>query len=86
MEQMQAKIERLLSGALRDGRTDLETLPNGHVCGHVISPEFEGLTYEERRLRIRQILEKGLTQDEWPKVSLLLTYTPQEWAFAPEEA
>lgn len=86
MEKVQAKIERLLSSVLRDGRTDLETLPNGHVCGHVISPEFEGLSYEERRLRIRQILERGLTKEELLNVSTLLTYTPQEWAFAPEEA
>lgn len=77
-EKMRTVIERGLKG----GKADLETLPNGHVTGHVISDEFVGLDYEARRNRIRDLLERELGHDERIKVSTLLTYTPEEWSMA----
>ena len=81
---VEKKVNDALTARLREGRADLETLPNGHVCGHVISPEFEGLSYQDRYRRINEILERELNQDELIQVSTLLTYTPKEWEFEPE--
>ncbi len=86
METLQNRLERLLTRELKDGQTDLETLPNGHVCGHVISTEFKGKTYEQRRLRIKKLLEENLAGEELQEISTLLTYTPEEWAFEPKES
>ena len=86
METLQGKLESILSRNLADGRTELETLPNGHVCGDVISSDFAGKSYEERRKHIRNILDGALSRDEVAQVSTLLTFTPQEWAYQPREA
>ena len=85
MQTLQDKLKSILQSDLRDGETDLETLPNGHVCGHVISSEFEGRDYEARRTRVREVFEKNvhsgkLTKEEYVQVGTLLTYTPAEWA------
>ncbi len=87
MPRLQEKLAKLLPDRLRNGQADLETLPNGHVSGHVISSEFEGKDYEQRRRRIREILdaavEEGrLSHADLLKVSTLLTYTPAEWSVA----
>jgi hypothetical protein len=77
------KLTRIIQSEL-EGTVDLETLPNGHVCGHVVSPRFEDKDYQDRRLLIRDALLKhvqqgDLTDDEHGRVSTLLTYTPDEW-------
>ncbi len=87
MSKLQDKLEKLILEGLRDSMADLETLPNGHVSGHVISPSFEGKDYEQRRLCIRQVLDRAvhegvLSTIELQKVSTLLTYTPAEWSVA----
>jgi acid stress-induced BolA-like protein IbaG/YrbA len=80
MEKLQEKLDEILKRELKNGRTEqLETLSNGHVCGHVISTEFDNLDYTQRRHRIKGILEKHLSKDELLKISTLLTYTPDEW-------
>ena len=84
METLQQKMKRILTTALKDGDTDLETLSNGHVCGDVISSEFVDKSYEERRRRIREILEDNLRADELANVSTLLSFTPEEWSYEPE--
>lgn len=81
---IQTKISDAFSRGLRDGRADLETPPNGHVCGHVISLEFEGLSHQDRYQRINKVLGESLTGEELALVGTLLTYTPEEWSFAPE--
>ena len=86
METLQGKLEALLTRELQDGETDLETLPNGHVCGHVISPEFQGKSYEERRRRIKEIIDPNLDRSELASVSTLLTYTLEEWSYEPEKS
>ena len=86
METLQEKLKTILVSSLRECRTDLETLPNGHVCGDVISPEFDGMSYEDRYLRLRRIQEAGLTENEIINISTLLTYTPEEWAYEPKES
>ena len=81
------RLETILIKGLENAQTDLETLPDGHVCGHVVSPEFERLDFEERRKRIRALLDQAATdgnlhQSELLQVSTLLTYTPAEWSTA----
>ena len=85
MQALQEKLKSILQSDLADGEADLETLPNGHVCGHVISSEFEGCDYEARRAKIREVLEKNiqsgkLTKEEHLQFGTLLTYTPAEWS------
>lgn len=89
MPKVSKKLERKLREIFRDklaqGKADLETLPNGHVCGHVISSEFKNRDYEERRQRIDKVLDqcvkhKLLTAGERSRISTLLTYTPAEWS------
>ena len=82
---LQKRLEEVLTKELKNGRAELETLPNGRICGHVISSEFRGKTYENRRLRLRRVLEKHLKPHELERISLLLTYTPKEYSFEPEE-
>ena len=84
---LQLKLKKILEEGLRDGIADLETLPNGHVCGHVASTEFDGCDFEDSRKRIRVLLDRAkaegrLTADELLKVSTLLTYTRDEWSVA----
>ena len=81
MVSLQKKLESVLENGLKDGKTELETLSNAHVCGHVISSEFVDQSYEDRRKRIREIMEEHLENEELLKVSTLLMYTPEEWAF-----
>jgi len=81
------RIDQIIQKGLKDGRTDLEVLPNGHVCGHVVSSEFERLDFEERRKRIRVLLGEAvdaghLLDSDLKRVSTLLTYTPDEWSIA----
>jgi len=87
---LQTKLDSLLTGALKNARTDLETLSNGHVSGHVISSEFDGLDYEERSQRIDEIVDQAvennrLSREEALSISTLLTYTPAEWSVAVED-
>ena len=81
MDTFEQKLKKLLETNLKEGQADLETLPNGHVCGHVISPEFDGKSYEERRARLKEITERELNEQDLLKISALLTYTPEEWSF-----
>ena len=86
METLQKKIERILISSLKGCQTDLETLPNGHVCSDVISPEFDGMSYENRYRRLRRILDENLPEEERGDIGTLLTYTPQEWSYVPEKS
>lgn len=80
MDSFKQKLTELFEGQLADGKADLETLANGHVCGHVVSSEFNAMTYEQRRARLKQITEQALRPEELLKISTLLTYTPEEWS------
>ncbi len=79
MATLEEKLRRIIADDLQ-GRAELETLPNGHVCG-VVSPLFEGKDYYNRRVLIREALRKHkeLSDEEQLRVSTLLTYTPSEW-------
>jgi len=84
---MKGELESILGRGLKDGRTILEDLPNGHVGGYVITPEFDQLDFEARRKRIRTLLEKAVSEGKLDKsqllqVSTLLAYTPEEWSVA----
>ena len=79
MASLEEKLSQALTRRLRDGQVDLERLPNGRVVGHVVSSEFDGLSYDDRRKRLWQIIDEELTAEEARQVSTLLTYTPEEW-------
>ena len=84
---LQQKLNDVLTQGLDCDLADLETLSNGHVCGHVVSKEFDGLDFECRRKRIRDLIDQAvqdnrLTRQEALQISTLLTYTPIEWSGA----
>lgn len=79
-------LNTVLTTELKDCVTDLETLPNGHVCGHVVSSEFKRKSYAQRRNRIKKALELHLSKNQMLKVSTLLTYTPEEWSVVSDAA
>ncbi len=84
MATLEQKLNRIVKEDLQ-GSAELETLPNGHVCGDVVSPFFEGKDYHDRRVIIREALRKHvdngeISPDEQLQVSTLLTYTPAEWS------
>jgi acid stress-induced BolA-like protein IbaG/YrbA len=82
---LEHKVKVNIENGLEQSMVELETFPTGSVSGHVVSPEFRGLDYEERRARIRAVLEQTLTPEELMKVSTLLTYTPEEWSVVIED-
>lgn len=79
MAALQQKIELIVKENLAGGEVHLETLPNGHVCGDVISSAFEDKDYESRLAQLNKVLKDNLSSEELVNVSTLLTYTPVEW-------
>jgi hypothetical protein len=80
-------IDRL-ARALRehiDGATPrLEQLPNGHVCGALVAPAFDGQDFDARRRMYREAItharQAGLLQaHDTPLISTILFYSPVEW-------
>ena len=86
MPTLQQRIQKILTTKLKGCVTDLETLDNGDVCGHVVSSEFRRKSYQQRRNRIKKVLEEHLSANQMLKVSTLLTYTPEEWSAVTEES
>jgi len=91
MATLDQRVAKILSKSLKQGQADLEILPNGYIYGFVVSAEFEGLDYQARRLRIREILDRSvkagkLSQEELQRVGTLLTYTPAEWSVQVENS
>lgn len=91
MEALEEKLKRLLEANLADGVADLETLPGGKVSGNVVSSEFEDKDFDERRKRIREVLadcvkKNELADEEVLKISLFLTFTPDEWSVQLEDS
>lgn len=87
---LEARLMKLLRRQLDAGGSDLETLPNGNVCGHVVSKRFEGCDYAERRSMIREVINESrrngeLSAADITKISTLLTYTPGEWQLATQD-
>ena len=84
MDSVSEKIKRVLEGGLRECKAILDAEVNGRVTGHVVAGEFDDLTYEIRRQRIRTVIDRAvvsgtLTKQDALSVSTLLTYTPEEW-------
>ena len=79
MDTLKERIEKLIAASLREGRADLETLPNGRIVGHIIARDFEDRSFEDRRRMLWGVLNSHLTAHEKMQVSTLLTYTPEEW-------
>jgi len=84
MDSVSEKIQRVLEDGLRGCEALLDTEVNGRVTGHVVAREFDDLSYEDRRLRIRTVIDRAveagaITKEDALNVSTLLTYTPEEW-------
>lgn len=79
MEAIIRKLDRVVRKHLEGETSGLEVLSDGRVAGHVISPKFDDVDYEERRSLLNRVLQQNLTVKERHKVGLLLTYTPMEW-------
>ncbi len=65
----------------------LEQLPNGHVCGALVAPAFEGQDFDVRRRLYRQALDQArrsgeLQAEDMPLISTILFYSPVEWESA----
>lgn len=85
VEEVIRKVKGLLEASIGQCEAFLDAESNGHVTGHVVAGEFDGLSYEERRKRIRAVIDEAvasgkLSEDDALKVSTLLTYTPNEWS------
>ncbi len=76
---LEKKIKKCIRRGLRDGHAELETLPSGRVSGFVVSSEFDGLDYDQRRLLLGALFDQELTPAERHNVGVLLTYSPAEW-------
>jgi acid stress-induced BolA-like protein IbaG/YrbA len=79
MESVKDKLRRVIVENLREASADLETLPNGRIVGHIISSDFDGLSYAERRERLWRVIDEEMNREEVEQLSTLLTYTPEEW-------
>jgi acid stress-induced BolA-like protein IbaG/YrbA len=79
MGALEKKVKRIIEGGLEQGVADLETLSDGYIVGHVISPEFEDVAYAKRRRMVWKLLEESLSPKELRQISVMLTYTPNEW-------
>ncbi len=79
MDPLVEKLNKVVTTELDGETSGLEVFPGGRIAGHVISPRFDGLEFEDRRALLRQVLESNFSRDELPRLSLLLTYSPQEW-------
>ena len=64
MARLAEKIAECIRRRLKGTDLDLEVLPNGHVCGHVVSSAFSGRTYERRRKMLQAALEADLAPHE----------------------
>lgn len=78
MDPLEEKVVQVVRSRLA-GDADLEKLPDGRFIGHVISPRFDDIDYEQRRNLLWSVLKADLAPQEYPQVSMLLTYTPEEW-------
>lgn len=76
-ESFEDRISRLIREEL-NGEVELHT-SGCYTYGHVISPEFEGKTYEDRRNRLEEVVER-LNKKERSRIGTFLAYTPREWA------
>jgi len=90
MATLEEKLRRIVKDDL-EGSAELETLPNGHVSGDVVSPLFEDKDYHDRRQLVREAIQKHvasgeLSPDEQLQISTLLTYTPAEWDVATSDS
>ena len=79
------KIERIVAEHFRDSRTDLEVSFRGRVGGHIITPEFDEIDYDDRRHRVKALLREHLTPEEQLRISTLFFFTPYEYDDPEEE-
>jgi len=77
-----ARVEQLLISGLQleDARFTLEKV-GARICGHVISPTFQGLGDYDRQKRMWDVLEVELGRETPKLIGLILAYTPKEWNF-----
>lgn len=79
MDPLQETLEEALKKVMSDATLeDVEILPNGHLCGHVISAEFSEMDHVERRAKLREAIDR-LKEEDRIRISTLLTFSPDEY-------
>ncbi|HEV8291167.1 MAG TPA: hypothetical protein VGP94_04570 [Tepidisphaeraceae bacterium] len=77
------KLHKKVISALRRAWSDVEDALDdveelGTVIGVVASPVFRRLDHEARQKKLRKVLKKSLTADEFDRVGPIATLTPEE--------
>lgn len=78
MGRLHQKVIRALKSHLQDLQDALEDLPSGRVSGVVISPTFTSMNYPSRQGKLKTILSRELTADEFSAVGAIAALTPAE--------
>ena len=81
MENLKAKVERVIGEALPGATTELEDIPASEkVSGFVIWQQFAGESHRERQRILWKALRERLDSEEQLGLSAILTVSPAEIA------
>lgn len=78
---LKSKIHDVLRNGYFSGKDDLVDVSDGSEdCVHlvVVSRKFDGRRYQERKNLIWDELEKGLSPEEYEKITLSIGKSPEE--------
>jgi acid stress-induced BolA-like protein IbaG/YrbA len=74
------KVRSVLRKAFPEATVDIGSIKGSErVSGHIIWTGFDEMDQLERQRRVYRVLREGL-KEEASLVSLVLAYTPDEWA------
>ena len=89
MEELIAKVEELLSIHFpsQSNKFEIEeTVPSEKIGGSFITQCFDGIDQVDRQTVMRQMLREQLSREEYLKLGVIFTMTPQEVAASNEHA
>ena len=80
MGNIKTKVESAVAQSFIDAKTDLEEIQElGKLSGHVLWSGFAGMPDRERQRALWKQLRESLSPPELLSLSLILTFTPQEY-------
>jgi hypothetical protein len=83
------KLDRLVKDSFPQSSTELEQLESSSkptkVGGFVVWSGFSGVDTRDRVRAVWDVLERGLTEREMSRISVILPYTPIEMEMRREE-
>ena len=78
-------VKSVLAGSFPGAQIDVDRFGGSErVGGHIIWQGFEDLDQVDRQRQVYQTLRRGLGA-ETTHISLILAYSPQEWAIMHED-